>query len=478
MRWKLLYPTALLVAATAVFSATYFFGRHPSLEAELELLTAPRSISVPEKSRGIPSLARVERPPQAPEQPVPAGEPLGEGILAVRSPLEPSGMVIVADLPALLPNPAGQTGPVAGGLEAFLARPPTGLQIGLRALSGTGGGCGRVESIATPGSGSAAGEFAAALAAASRREPSPRNPAGAVQAAAEDLENVPGERAIVVLAGGEEECAADLCGSGPSFGGTVQRVHVLLLAPPPRTGVDPALPEAWARGGASPPVFEPPWDTPYRCLAERSGGTIAAVLTAADLETALRRIAGELESAIVVKALHFTGQEVRGLSPGGDAGWGATLRLGGAAGAGAGTRESPVFPAAFAVPAGVYVLKAFYGGQARTAAVAVALGERTEVRVAFATGELYVQARDAAGNEIAGDSDGFRCAWGVDVHTADAEEGRPVASTCSFPARLELAPGTYRVRARWKGLERIIEEATVEAGANAVHTVSFGKDGN
>ena len=53
-----------------------------------------------------------------------------------------------------------------------------------------------------------------------------------------------------------------------------------------------------------------------------------------------------------------------------------------------------------------------------------------------------------------------------------------MASTCSFPARLELAPGTYRVRARWKGVERVIEEVTVEAGASAVRAVSFGKSDN
>jgi len=31
------------------------------------------------------------------------------------------------------------------------------------------------------------------------------------------------------------------------------------------------------------------------------------------------------------------------------------------------------------------------------------------------------------------------------------------------------------VRARWKGLERVIDEVTVEAGASSVRVVSFGK---
>jgi hypothetical protein len=123
------------------------------------------------------------------------------------------------------------------------------------------------------------------------------------------------------------------------------------------------------------------------------------------------------------------------------------------------------------------VVKSRYGGQERTAAVAVAPGERAEVRVTFATGELFLQALDASGGEIVGDSAGFSCAWGADIFPAGGDESQRVAGTCSFPARLELAPGTYRVRARWKGIERVIEEVTVEAGASAVRDVSFGKDG-
>jgi hypothetical protein len=123
----------------------------------------------------------------------------------------------------------------------------------------------------------------------------------------------------------------------------------------------------------------------------------------------------------------------------------------------------------------VHVLKARYAGQERTAAVAVAAGERAEVRVAFATGELFLRALDAAGGEVVGDSAGFRCAWGADVYPAGDEESRPVASTCSFPARLELAPGTYLVRARWKGVERVVEDVTLEAGASTVRDVSFGE---
>jgi hypothetical protein len=43
--------------------------------------------------------------------------------------------------------------------------------------------------------------------------------------------------------------------------------------------------------------------------------------------------------------------------------------------------------------------------------------------------------------------------------------------------RLELSPGAYRVRARWKGIERVLDEVTVEAGASTMRAVRFGEDG-
>jgi hypothetical protein len=471
----MLYLAALALASAAVFFATYFFGRNSSLEAELERLAAPRTAPDPGKSKGIPSLQRIETPPEAPASPpVPGGEPLGEGVVVSRSPLEPPGMVIVADLPALASSPGGGAQSSGGGLAAFLSRPPAGLQVGMRALAGAESECGATDSLSGLGSSGGGGDLARALDAASGLGRGPRNPAKAVEAAAEELKAVPGERLIVIIAGGEEECRADLCGSAPPPGGSTQRIHVLLIAAPPQPGAEPGMPEAGF--GVPPPVFEPDWAAPYRCLAERSGGTVAAVSSPEATEAALRRIAGDLEAALVVKAFHFTGQEVVGISPGGETGWGARVRRGGDVDAGTQTRESEIYPAAFSVPGGVYVVKSRYGGQERTAAVAVAPGERAEVRVAFATGELFLQALDAAGGEIVGDSAGFRCAWGADVFPGEGDDARPVASTCSFPARLELSPGSYRVRARWKGIERVVDEVTVEAGASAVRAVTFGED--
>lgn len=478
MRRALLYLVVLAAAATAVFFATYFRGRHSTLEAELERLTAPRAAPAPGKPRGIPSLQPSEALPEAPSATQDQeGEPLGEGIRAVRTPLEPAGLLIVADLPALAPSAAGEARAMGEGVKAFLSRPPAGLNIGLRALAGATGECGATDGVQALGL-PAAGAIAARLDAAAGLGLGPRNPAGAVAAAADELRAIAGERVIVILAGGEEGCVADLCGAAAPPGGAPLRIHAILLAAPLRPGSEPGMPEA-GTAVASRPVFEPDWAGPYRCLAERSGGTVAAVSSAFELENALRRIAGELESAVVVKAFHYTGQEVRGISPGGEAGWGAVLRPARDADAmvEGRRRESDVFPAAFAVSGGVYVIKARYGGQVRTAAVAVAAAERAEVRVSFATGELFLQALDAAGREIVGDSAGFRCAWGVEALVGEGEDARTAASSCSFPARLELAPGSYRVRARWRGIERTIDEVTVEAGVSVVRRVFFGSEG-
>jgi hypothetical protein len=488
-REAVVYACSLVVAAVGVFSATYFFGRHTTLEEELERLASGRARApVADRKGGIPSLQQREEPPAPQLEGKPEGEPLGEGILAVRAPLEQAGMVLVVDLPALVAEiPGGPGGgrsdftPLRQGLEAFLARPPAGLAVGLRALAGAGGECGGTDLVRAPGPGGA-GELAGALEAAHGLGLGPRNPLMAAGAAAGDLGVVPGEHAIVILAGDAEGCVSNLCGADAPPGGAAARVHLLLLAQPPEPGAEPDMPEAGTAATPA-PVFDPPWAAPYRCLAERTGGTVAAASTAAELEGALRRLAADLEAAVAVRAFRGTGEEIRGISPGGAAGWGVLLRPAGEGGEGD-ARMAELFPASFSLPGGVYVLKGRYGGQEKTAAVAVAPGERAEVRISFPTGELFVQALDAGGGEIVGDSAGFRCAWGTEVlqggedTVGEGGEDGVVASTCSFPSRLELAPGVYRVRARWKGLERSVEEVAIEGGASTVRVVSFGAEGN
>jgi hypothetical protein len=466
MRRTVVYLLCLAAAALAVFLATYFLGRHSTLEAELERITAPRPASpTAGKSRGIPSLQPVEAPQGAPApQPLPGSEPLGEGILVTRSPLEPPGMVIVADLPAL-------TAASREGLVAFLRQPPDGLSLGLRALAGSADECGGTDLITGLTNGGA-GELLLAFDRSAGLGQGPRNTAGAVAAAAADFESAAGERVVVLLAGGEEGCGADFCGEAPPPGGAGLRIHAILLVPPP-PGDEPGIPVFGGPEVTSPPS-EPPWAAPYRCLAERSGGAVEIASSPAQLEAALRRAARRLEAAVTVRGFHYAGREIRGMSPEGPEGWGATLKPSVPEAGGIESIAVDLFPAAFAVTAGVYIVKGRFREQEKTAAVAVAPGERAEVRVQFATGELFVSALDTAGGEIAGDSTGFQCAWGAEVLQGDEGGERTVARTCSFPARFELAPGDYRVRVRWKDLDRVLEEVTVEPGASVVRTVSFG----
>jgi hypothetical protein len=466
MRRVIVHLLSLTAAAVVVFLATYLLGRHSTLESELERITAPRQAPPPGgKSRGIPSLEPAEAPQGAPApQAQPGSEPLGEGILVTRLPLESPGMVIVADLPALADAPQG--------LVAFLRQPPDGLRIGLRTLAGSVDECGGTDLITGPTSGGA-GELLLAFDRSAGLGRGPRNTAKALEAAAADLQSVPGERVAVLIAGGEEGCGADFCGEAPPPGGAGLRVHALLLVP--QAAGEAGTSGFDAPGGMATPS-EPPWAASYRCLGERSGGAVEIVTGPAQLEAALRRAATRLEAAVTVRGFHYAGREIRGISPGGQENWGATLRPSGSEASGIEATGVDLFPAAFAVPAGVYVVKSRFRGQEKTAAVAVSPGERAEVRVQFATGELFLRALDAAGAEIVGDSAGFQCAWGAEVLQGDADEERTVTRTCSFPARFELAPGEYGVRLRWKGLERVLEDVAVEAGASVVRTVSFGSE--
>jgi len=115
--------------------------------------------------------------------------------------------------------------------------------------------------------------------------------------------------------------------------------------------------------------------------------------------------------------------------------------------------ESGLFPAAFAIPQGVYVVKARYGDRSGPPRSPWPPGERAEVRVTFATGELFLQALDAAGGEIVGDSAGF-AALGADVFPAGKRGIRAGGKHVQLPARWSWLRD-LSVRARWKGIERL-----------------------
>lgn len=461
MRKAYLYVSWLAIAATVVFFASYFSGRRPSLDEEMERLRRPRE-PVPAKGQGIPSLRQPDPAPE-PDASSPQIEPgvqqLGEGATVTREPVAEPGLVLVLDTQALAAAPAG----VREELDRFLAHPPAGGRIGLRALAAPTAECGSVGSIRTPGPWSAE-ELRGALAAALASPAGPRDSVRALGEAERDLGEVPGSRAVVIVAGGGDGCGGDLCAASPDAAAAGTPVHVIL--------VDGGAAGAGgvAAAGSGEAAGDPPWAAGYRCAADRSGGSLLRAAAAGDLERRLREVAQGIESAVTVRAFHGAGTEVQGTAPEGEAAWGVTIAAPGGGEEGA-VRLSPSLPASFAVPAGTWVVRCRFRGIERVTAVAVAPGEHALVRVPFATGELYVEASDAAGGEIAGDSAGFGCPWGAAVLDAEGEE--LVAESCVLPARFELPEGEYQVRVKWKGREEALTGVTVERGGSALRTVDF-----
>lgn len=460
------YLALLAAASAAAFAAAFLLGRKPSLEEELGRRAAP-----PPGDRagsGIPSLRPPPPPPPAPPLPPAAERPLGEGLQVRLEPVASPGAVLVLDLESLeLLEQQTPEGPrrLREGVLGFLRTPPGGVSIGLRTLDSDPGTCGATARMLAPGGWTGAelvGSFERALA----RERGPRNVLHAVERAAADMDPVPGERAVILVAGGEEQCGAYFCGEDAPPVPATMRVNVLRLSPEPR-----ASSGRWwddVRDVFAPPA-DPWWVASLKCLAGRTGGSYAAVSDPGDLETALRRITRSLESALEVRVFHFTGQEVRGLPLEDGPQWGAEVAERGSDGPAA--LQSVSFPARFSLPAGSWDLKVWYAGLEKKATVVLAAGERAVVQAAFTTGELFVQARDPAGTEIVGDSAGFGCPWGAEV--LSDTDGRLAARTCSLPARLELPTGSYRVRVHWKGQERIVEGISIENGATVVRAVAF-----
>ena len=451
----LLYVGGLALASVAVFFAVYFAGR-PSLEDEIARLRLPPA-APSDRGRGIPSLqAPVEVPPPPPPGGIEVEQTVAEGIVVTRTPLSAPAIGIVIDL-------EGVGNGYRGAVASFFAQPPVPAAFAVRALSGAPGDCSGTHALRALGPW-APDALLAALDGGLAVVRGPRSPARAVEAAIADLDGAEGERAVIVIASGGDGCGDDPCtGAGP--GGTAARVHAVLLVSPE---------EAAAGNGAPRAPFETPeepaWVAGYRCLAERTGGTVALVASPGELGRRLRLVSQGLESTIVVRAFHGHEAEVRGIAPESSE-WGASLTARGATEGEVTVRLSPSLPAVFAVPAGTWDLRCQYNGVLRRAPVSVAPGERAEVRVTFATGELYVEARDSAGGEIAGDSAGFGCLWGVEIFPEEGEEA--VAASCALPSRLELPAGSYRVLVRWKDHELATGGVSVEAGGVAVRSVDF-----
>jgi len=342
------------------------------------------------------------------------------------------------------------------GLRDFFSRLPAGVRAGLRSLgSGAPGDCGTTLQLRPVGPWQGR-ELQEALGSAPPG--GPRSISRALREGAADLVEVTGERALVVITGGDEACGGIPCQTAADleFLAGPLTVYVVILRPPPFE--DPYA--------APPPV----WQARMECIAEKGGGVLFEASTPRELQDALLRIASSLRPNLTVRAFHAADREIEGTSLESRQDWGASVSMSGDASAAA---ESSGFPAVFSVPAGEFDLRVWYHGQQIEAGgLRVTGSERVEVQVNFRSGELYLQAKDGAGEEMVGDTTDFNCFWGAEVFEGD-DLNKGYGSSCVFPSYFVLRPGTYTVRL-WNGTEdHWLEGVTVKEQETTVETVVF-----
>jgi Ca-activated chloride channel family protein len=454
MRKVFIYLAVLFAAAVIVFAITLTVGRSPSLERELAHRSAlgrtePRSLTIPSLAPGEPEEAEPveERPPPEVQQ-------LTKDITVTRYVQEEAAMVLLLDGDAL-----SQPGRFQQGLRGFFHRLPASVEIGLRSLSGArAGDCTGTALLRAPGPWSAS-ELTRALKDAPYE--GPRNISFGLEEAAADLGEVSGERAVVVVTGGDEGCGGTPCRVAEALQESAEeaRIFTVLLRPPP---------DYSSFYGEEPPLV---WQSRMECMAERGRGAFYQASSAAELEAVLLEISSTLQPNLTVRVLHAEGREVTGVNVEKRDAWGSSVTPSGA-GPEQG-RESNAFPAVFSLPSRSYDLEVRYLGQERRmSGLGLSPKERVEVQINFRAGELYVQPKDAAGEELVGSTEDFDCFWGVEVFSSGATGKEPVRS-CAFPAYFVLEPGTYTFRT-WMGeSETWTEEVKVAEGETTVKSVVF-----
>ncbi len=461
MRKVVIYLLGLAVAAAAVFVLAYGFGRRASLEQELARRTTAGLAE--DRSLTIESL----RPPEEEtgsddeEAAPPETHQLGNGVTIRRYPQEEAGMALLVDGEMLSPGGGGYAslGRFRPGLEEFLSRLPAGVRAGLRLLgSGVPGDCGATFQL-RPGDARDGRALREVLATAPQG--GPRSIARALRDGAADLAEGAGERAMVVITGGDEECGGIPCQMAADLGffaGAV-KVYVVILLPPPFE--DPYA--------APPPV----WQARMQCVADKGGGELFEVSSPGELRDALARIAASLRPNLTVRAFHAADREIEGTSLERPQNWGVRVSRSGDP---SGAVVSNSFPAVFSVPAGTFDLQAwYYGKQLEAGRLGLTDAEMVDVQVNFRSGELYLQVKDGAGEEMVGDTTDFNCFWGAEVFEGsdrDSDHG----SSCAFPAYFVLRPGTYTVRL-WNGpRDHWLEEVVVREQETTVETVTFKEE--
>jgi len=461
MKKFLIYLVVLFTSAVIVFFLVYTLGRQPSLEQELARRTTYRR---PEpRSLTIPSL-KPEEPEEVEEievLPPPRVSRLNHDVTVTRYPQEEAAMVLLLD-PGILSPGAGRgyppLGRFRGGLEGFFRRLPANVGTGLRSLAGVmEGDCTGTVQLKGPGAWPA-GELAQVLQGASAE--GPRSISVGLGEAAADLAQVRGEKAVVIVTGGDEECGGAPCQVAAALQESPQPVRTFIVVLRPPRSASPY--------GDLPP---PAWQSRMECMTERGGGVLYEATSGGELEEILLEIASTLQPNLTVRVLHAAEREVKGVNVETRDAWGAAvLPTGGPAEEKqAGNR----LPAVFSLPSGDYDLEIWYRGQERhLRGLPLSSRERVEVQANFRAGELYVQPRDDAGEELVGDTAGFDCFWGVEIFHRD-DLTRDYGAACSFPAYFVLEPGSYTIRI-WNGEEEAwVEEVAVKEGETTVESVVF-----
>jgi hypothetical protein len=464
MRKFIIYTLSLTVASVAVFLFFFTFGRRPSLEQELARRTLLRQ--PPESSLTIPSLkpALPEEVEEAVEEPPPQVHVMSDDVEVARYPLEEAGMLMLLDGQVLASVDGAGYFPPAGfrqGLERFIDRLPANIQLGLRSLSGDfKGDCSGTVQLQRCGLWAPA-ELRSALGGLS---PSgSRSLSQGLEDGAADLAEVPGEQAIVILTGGDEECGGAPCQVAASLKLVNPQLKIFVVVLRPSAAGRPVV-------EMSPPL----WWSRMECLAERGEGGLYQAGTGTELEEILLRIASNIQPNLTVRVLHSAEKEITGLEVEQRNAWGASVST--ADGRKGGRRVENSLPAVFSLPEGEYELTAWYRGQEkRLEGLSVSARERMEVKVNFRSGELYVQAKEGAGEELIGATGGFDCFWGVELFDRD-DLNRDSGTACAFPAHFVLRPGTYTVRA-WKGSNDVwVENVKIAEGETTVKTVVFREE--
>jgi hypothetical protein len=460
MRKFFIYIAGLTISSVIVFFLVFTFGRSPSLEQEM----ARRAYRQRGKEAlSIPSLrpAEIEEPVEVEELPAPEVVNLTDDVTVTRLPLAEAGVVLLLD--GLLAGGDGDGGTLPReefrrGLEGFFRRHPANVRLGLRVpASEMEADCGETVQLKQCGAW-APSELVGAVRRGEAR--GPRNISRGLEDAVADLVGTVGERAIIIITGGDERCGGAPCQIAAALQEALNPVRIFVIVL--------RLPTGYAPYEAMPP---PVWQSRMECLAERGRGELFQASTARELEGALLRIASDLQPNVTARAFHAGEREITGVSVENRSDWGVSISPAGASG-----RESidaSSFPAVFNLPVGEYDLSFRYRGQERVVkGLTISPGERVEIKADFRAGELYLQPKDTAGQELVGDTTDFNCFWGAEVFQED-DLNRDYGASCSFPAHFVLQPGSYTVRV-WKGPEDIwLEKVTVEEGETSVETAVF-----